>query len=114
MLISILGSSEIQQESTFKIGDLTVDANKRRVWLATEEIHLTPNEYKVLALLIKHQGKVLTHKFIIESIWGSMIADDTQSLRVCMGNLRRKLKEDPAQPRYIITEIGVGYRLADD
>ncbi|MEA5092999.1 MAG: response regulator transcription factor [Acidaminococcaceae bacterium] len=111
---SILGSSEIQQESTFKIGDLTVDANKRRVWLATEEIHLTPNEYKVLALLIKHQGKVLTHKFIIESIWGSMIADDTQSLRVCMGNIRRKLKEDPAQPRYIITEIGVGYRLADD
>ncbi len=111
---SVLGSSEIQQESTFKIGDLTVDANKRRVWLTTEEIHLTPNEYKVLALLIKHQGKVLTHKFIIESIWGSMIADDTQSLRVCMGNLRRKLKEDPAQPRYIITEIGVGYRLADD
>jgi two-component system KDP operon response regulator KdpE len=111
---SILDSSKIQQESTFKIGDLTVDTNKRRVWLATEEIHLTPNEYKVLVFLIKHQGKVLTHKFIIESIWGSMIADDTQSLRVCMGNLRRKLKEDPAQPRYIITEIGVGYRLADD
>jgi len=111
---SIIGTSGLQQESTFKIGDLTVDANKRRLWLADEEIHLTPNEYKVLALLIKYQGKVLTHKFIIENIWGSMIADDTQSLRVCMGNLRRKLKEDPAQPRYIITEIGVGYRLADD
>ena len=114
MLISCGDTLSIGEINPFKIGDLTVDANKRRVWFATEEIHLTPNEYKVLALLIKHQGKVLTHKFIIESIWGSMIADDTQSLRVCMGNLRRKLKEDPAQPRYIITEIGVGYRLADD
>ncbi|MDD4320937.1 MAG: winged helix-turn-helix domain-containing protein, partial [Acidaminococcaceae bacterium] len=111
---SIVHASSLQTESTFKMGDLTVDADKRRVWLSNDEIHLTPNEYKVLALLIKYQGKVLTHKFIIENVWGGMIADDTQSLRVCMGNLRRKLKEDPAQPRYIITEIGVGYRLADE
>jgi two-component system, OmpR family, KDP operon response regulator KdpE len=111
---SSIHASSLQTELTFKIGDLTVDADKRRVWLSNDEIHLTPNEYKVLALLIKYQGKVLTHKFIIENVWGGMIADDTQSLRVCMGNLRRKLKEDPAQPRYIITEIGVGYRLADD
>ena len=103
-----------QNKSEFKIGSLLVDDNKRRVWLNDDEIHLTPNEYKVLALLIKHQGKVLTHKFIIENIWGGMLDDDTQSLRVCMGNLRRKLKEDPAEPHYIITEIGVGYRLADE
>lgn len=103
-----------QNKSEFKIGSLLVDDNKRRVWLNDDEIHLTPNEYKVLALLIKYQGKVLTHKFIIENIWGGMLDDDTQSLRVCMGNLRRKLKEDPAEPRYIITEIGVGYRLADE
>lgn len=103
-----------QEKVPFKIGDLIVDEDKHRVWLNDEEIRLTPNEYKVLALLVKHRGKVLTHRFIIESIWGGMISDDTQSLRVCMGNLRRKLKEDPAQPRYIITEIGVGYRLADE
>lgn len=98
----------------FSLGVLTVDEEKRRVWLDNEEIHLTPNEYKVLALLVKHQGKVLTHRLIIETVWGGPTSDDTQSLRVCMGNLRRKLKEDPAQPRYIITEIGVGYRLADE
>ena len=103
-----------QNKSEFKIGSLLVDDNRRRVWLGNEEIHLTPNEYKVLVLLIKYQGKVLTHKFIIDNIWGGMLDDDTQSLRVCMGNLRRKLKEDPAEPRYIITEIGVGYRLADE
>jgi len=103
-----------QNKSEFKIGNLLVDDSKRRVWLHNDEIHLTPNEYKVLALLIKYQGKVLTHKFIIENIWGGMIDDDTQSLRVCMGNLRRKLREDPAEPHYIITEIGVGYRLADE
>lgn len=106
--------SEAQGKMQFKNGQLIVDEGKRRVWLCDEEIHLTPNEYKVLALLIKHQGKVLTHRFIIENIWGGMISEDTQSLRVCMGNLRRKLKEDPAQPRYIITEIGVGYRFADE
>ena len=103
-----------QNKSEIKIGSLLVDDNRRRVWLGNEEIHLTPNEYKVLVLLIKYQGKVLTHKFIIDNIWGGMLDDDTQSLRVCMGNLRRKLKEDPAEPRYIITEIGVGYRLADE
>lgn len=107
-------SSGSIQNQQFKIGGLTVEEDKRRVWLDDEEIHLTPNEYKVLALLISYQGKVLTHKFIIENVWGGAICDDTQSLRVCMGNLRRKLREDPAQPRYIITEIGVGYRLADE
>ena len=98
----------------FTVGGLTVDEEKRRVWLEGEEIHLTPNEYKVLALLMRNQGKVLTHRYIIENVWGGMTLDDTQSLRVCMGNLRRKLSEDPAEPKYIITEIGVGYRLADE
>ena len=107
-------TTDVQDKQLFKIGGLTVDEEKRRVWLENAEIHLTPNEYKVLALLIKHQGKVLTHRFIIEKVWGGITSDDTQSLRVCMGNLRRKLNEDPAQPRYIITEIGVGYRLADE
>ncbi len=111
---SFTEASGSQEKVCFRTGGLSVDEDKRRVWLHDEEIHLTPNEYKVLALLAKNQGKVLTHRFIIEAVWGGMISEDTQSLRVCMGNLRRKLKEDPAQPRYIITEIGVGYRLTDD
>lgn len=98
----------------FVIKNLTVDGYKHRVWLHNEEVHLTPNEYKLLALLIKHRGKVLTHRFLIENVWGGLVTEDTQSLRVCMGNLRRKLNEDPVQPRYIVTEIGVGYRLADE
>jgi two-component system, OmpR family, KDP operon response regulator KdpE len=97
-----------------KLGALTVDNDKHRVYVGDEEIHLTPNEYKVLNVLVKYQGKVLTHHYIVEKVWGTITSDDTQSLRVCMGNLRRKLKEDPAQPRFIITEIGVGYRLADE
>lgn len=106
--------SDSQKSTLFKLDGLTVDEEKRRVWLDNEEIHLTPNEYKVLPLLIKYQGKVLTHKFIINNVWGTAASDDTQSLRTCMGNLRRKLNEDLAQPKYIITEIGVGYRLADE
>lgn len=111
---SFVRSSFGQEEKLFKVGELTVDDDKHRVWYGKEELHLTPNEYKVLALLLKYQGKVLTHRFIVESVWGGMVSDDTQSLRVCLGNLRRKLKEDPAKPRYIITEIGVGYRFADE
>ncbi len=109
--------NEIQSETEnelFKIKDLIIDTDKRRIWIENDEIRLTPNEYKVLVLLAKNHGKVLTHKLITENIWGSTGIDDTQSLRVCMGNLRRKLGEDPAQPKYIITEIGVGYRLIDE
>jgi two-component system, OmpR family, KDP operon response regulator KdpE len=98
----------------YHIKDLTIDTEKHRVWLGNQEIRLTPNEYKVLVLLAKNQGKVLTHKFIADNIYGGMLSNDTQSLRVCMGNLRRKLGEDPSQPQYIITEIGVGYRLIDE
>lgn len=102
------------EDEQFKIKDLLIDTNKHRVWCNNEEIRLTPNEYKVLVLLAKNNGKVLTHRYITENIWGSTGNDENQSLRVCMGNLRRKLGEDPAQPKYIITEIGVGYRLLDE
>ena len=106
-------SGEIESQM-FKIKKLTIDTNKHRVWLEGEEIRLTAHEYKVLVLLAENRGKVLTHKNILENIWGGMISDDIRSLRVCMGNLRRKLGEDPAKPEYIITEIGVGYRLVDE
>lgn len=98
----------------FQIKELSIDTDKHRVWLNHEEIRLTLHEYKVLVLLVKYRGKVLTHRFIIEKIWGGILSDNTQSLRVCMGNLRRKLGENPAQPNYIITEIGVGYRFVDE
>lgn len=98
----------------YQIKDLLIDTDKHRVWLGNQEIRFTPNEYKVLVLLAKNQGKVLTHKYIADNIYGGMLSNDTQSLRVCMGNLRRKLGEDPSQPQYIITEIGVGYRLIDE
>ena len=97
-----------------RIKEMIIDTEKHRVWLRDQEIRLTPNEYKVLVLLAKHQGKVLTHRFITENLYGEMLSNDTQSLRVCMGNLRRKLGEDPSQPQYIITEIGVGYRFVDE
>jgi two-component system KDP operon response regulator KdpE len=98
----------------YKIKDLSIDTEKHRVWLHNNEIRLTPNEYKVLVLLAQNQGKVLSHRFITENIWGGILPNDTQSLRVCMGNLRRKLGQDPTQPEYIITEIGIGYRMIDE
>lgn len=111
----IFEDNRIEEDNViYRIKDLVIDTQKHRVWLDNQEIRFTPNEYKVLVLLAKNQGKVLTHKFIAENIYGGMLSNDTQSLRVCMGNLRRKLGEDPSQPQYIITEIGVGYRLIDE
>lgn len=100
--------------SIYKIKDLIIDNDKHRVWINDNELRLTPNEYKVLILLAQNQGKVLSHKYITDNVWGGMFPSDTQNLRVCMGNLRRKLGQDPSQPEYIITEIGVGYRMIDE
>jgi two-component system KDP operon response regulator KdpE len=100
--------------SLFLIGDLKIDFVKRRVFLSDVEIHLTPIEYKLMVLMTKHVGKVLTHKFILNEIWGSYSGNDTQSLRVFMANIRRKVEKEPALPRYILTEVGVGYRMADE
>lgn len=107
-------SRDKEIDFVYKIKEMTIDTEKHRVWINHQEIRLTPNEYKVLVLLAKNQGKVLTHKFIAENVWGGILSNDTKSLRVCMGNLRRKLCEDPSQPEYIITEIGVGYRFIDE
>jgi len=100
--------------AAFSIGDLKIDFEKRRVFLSTDEIHLTPIEFKLMALMAKYAGKVLTHKFILNEIWGIFSGNDTQSLRVFMANIRRKIEKDPTQPRYILTEVGVGYRIADE
>jgi len=106
--------AESENMDTFKVKDLIVDFNKRRVIINNEEMHLTPIEYKIMALLCKYSGKVLTHNFIIHEIWGSAMGNETQSLRVFMASLRRKIEKNPAQPEYIYTEVGVGYRLIDE
>jgi two-component system KDP operon response regulator KdpE len=98
----------------FKVKGLVVEFDKRKVTINNEDIHLTPIEYKIIALLCKYAGKVLTHSFIINEIWGTAVGNETQSLRVFMASLRRKIEKNPAEPQYIYTEVGVGYRLADD
>lgn len=99
---------------TFKVRNLFIDFDKRKVTINKKYVHLTPIEYRIMALLCKYSGKVLTHRFIIREIWGSEQENQTQSLRVFMANLRRKIEKDPAQPEYIYTEVGVGYRLIDE
>jgi len=99
--------------SVFSIGDLRLDYERRTVSLTDKEIHLTPIEYKILVLLSRHAGRVLTHDFIIRQVWGPY-ANENQTLRVNMANIRRKLERNPAAPRYIITEVGVGYRMAEE
>jgi two-component system KDP operon response regulator KdpE len=105
---------EGEGKTSWRLSGLFIDYDKRRVTLENEEIHLTPTEYHLLTLLSSHHGKVLTHRFLIQEIWGGAAESDTQSLRVCMGNLRRKIEKDPAQPKYIITEVGIGYRMVDE
>lgn len=99
-------------EPIFELDYLKVDFERRHVWVKDQEIHLTPIEYKMLVLLITNRGKVLTHHFIQENVWGYETTDDYQSLRVFMANIRRKIEIDSSSPHFIITEVGVGYRLS--
>lgn len=102
----------ISQENVLFInGELKIDYISGCVCLNEEEIHLTPIEYKLLCLLARNIGKVLTHKFILKEIWNSSLDSDVPSLRVFMATLRKKIESNPAQPRYIQTHIGVGYRM---
>lgn len=96
-----------------KVGELTLDRNQHRAVLGSREIHLTPLEYKLLETFFESPGKVLTTQMIIQSVYGIQYAQDTRALRTLMAGLRRKIEPDPGHPRYILTEIGVGYRLAD-
>ena len=99
----------------FKAKDLTIDFNKRIVTLGDKEIHLTQIEFKLVALLAGNAGKVLTYDYIIKKIWGPFSdVKDNQILRVNMANIRRKLEQNPADPQYIFTEVGVGYRIIDE
>ena len=105
-------SSRLSEEaSIYENGGLKIDYAAGCVFLDGEEIHLTPIEYKLICLLAKNTGKVLTHNFILKEVWGSPTASDVQSLRVYMAMLRKKLEADPSEPQYIQTHIGIGYRM---
>lgn len=103
-----------QQQVLFQAGELRLDAEKRRVFLKDQELHMTPLEYTLLFFLFKNQGKVMTREAIIRNVYGIGYGSDTQALRALMAGLRRKIEKNPARPKYILTEIGVGYRLTDD
>jgi two-component system KDP operon response regulator KdpE len=109
-----LAAGGAAEASHFIVGDVNVDLAARRVFVADKEIHLTPIEYRLLATLVHNVGKVLTHRFLLEKVWGPPYVEEMHYLRVYMANLRRKLEADPARPRYLLTEQGVGYRLAEE
>jgi two-component system KDP operon response regulator KdpE len=98
-------------EEIFEAGEVRVDLLRRQVFLGNEEARLTPTEYKLLTTLIKHSGRVLTHRQLLEEVWGPNYGDQTHYVRVYMAQLRHKLERDPTRPRLLVTEPGIGYRL---
>ena len=102
------------QEPVVSLGDVTVDLARRLVTAAGKPVHLTPHEYKLLTTLLKYAGKVVTHKQLLKEVWGPQAVSQTHYLRVYMAQLRQKLEADPARPRYLTTEPGVGYRLRSE
>ncbi len=103
--------AKAEPQPIFCAGDLEVDLHGHVVRKGGSEVHLTPNEFNLLACLIKHAGRVVTHKQLLTEVWGPEFADEPHYLRVYMGQLRHKLEDEPAQPKILTTESGVGYRL---
>lgn len=106
-----LRSQEQLQDGVFATANLKVDLNNRVVSVDGREIHLTPIQYRLLAVLVKHAGKVLTHQQILKEVWGPSYQENAHYLRIYMSQLRQKLEADPTQPKFLLTESGVGYRL---
>lgn len=107
-------SDEIGLSGKYSVGSLVIDYKKLRVFVDGKDAKLTPNEFKIVALLGKHPGRVLTYKYILRELWGPSVGMDNKILRVHMASIRRKIEEDPNEPCYIFTEVGVGYRMADE
>ena len=107
-----LASQGTKTSEVFTAGDLKVDLAARQVWVNGAEVHLTPIEYRLLTTLIRDAGKVLTQTFLLKAVWGPGHAEESHYLRVAMAKLRGKLEADPARPKLLLTEVGVGYRLS--
>lgn len=103
-----------QQETSFSLGNIRVDFERRLVFKRGEEVHLTPIEYKLFSVLLKYRGKVVTHRQLLKEVWGPGSVEENSYLRIFILNLRRKLEDDPTRPQYLLTEPGVGYRLRDE
>jgi two-component system, OmpR family, KDP operon response regulator KdpE len=113
--VSIRHAAQFKQgsmETEFCEGDLRVDLSRRQVFIGEREIHLTPIEYRLLNALIRNAGKVMTHRQLLLNVWGPAYVEHDHYVRIYMGQLRQKLEEDSTQPRYLLTETGIGYRLA--
>jgi two-component system KDP operon response regulator KdpE len=106
--------NEGTEEAVFESGGLRVDLAKRQVFVGKREIHLTPLEYKVLSMLVRHAGKVVTQRQLLLDVWGQARDEETHYLRIYIHQLRQKLEANPVRPRYLITEAGVGYRLKEE
>ena len=111
---SMKNSGSVQATDVFKTKGLMIDFDKRLVSVDGKDVHLTQIEFKIVSLLAKSAGRVLTYDFIITELWGPYAVKDNQILRVNMANIRRKLEKNPASPEYIFTEVGVGYRMVDE
>ena len=107
------GNDEVARQGTYTVGDMVIDYNKHQVLINGENAKLTLSEFRIVALLGKFAGKVLTYDYIIRELWGPRAGNDNQILRVNMANIRRKIEKNPAEPQYIFTEVGVGYRMAE-
>ena len=106
-------NAQIARTGQFHSGGLTIDYNKYRVYVDGVDAQLTQGEYRIVALLGKYAGRVLTYDFLMKELWGPCSKGDNKILRVNMANIRRKIEKTPAQPKYIFTEVGVGYRMAE-
>jgi two-component system KDP operon response regulator KdpE len=109
--VALRHADQPAEEPVFEVGDLRMDRARRQVSVAGDAIVLTPTEYDLLRILVQHAGKVLTHKQLLRQVWGAAYERETHLLQVNISNLRRKIEPDPSRPSYIITEVGVGYRL---
>ncbi|TAL54290.1 MAG: response regulator [Methylovulum sp.] len=98
----------------FQVGELKIELTKRRVFVNEQEIHLTPIEFRLLCVLVRNAGFVVTHRQLLEKVWGASYIEHSHYLRIYMGQLRHKIEADPARPRYLLTEAGVGYRLSEE
>lgn len=111
MRVCLRHAATAEQQPILACGGLVVDLQQRRVTVEGHEVKLTPTEYEIIKMMMQHAGKVITHKQLLKAVWGNAYQQDTHYIRVYIGQLRRKIEQNPTQPRYIITESGVGYRL---